>query len=222
MPEDTKPSKLKWILIAVNGFLVLGVIIVFVFATRPEDHHIARKLQTRGYMVIYNWEYDDTSNEISIWQRPTHVAGNDVNLSPEDSRLICQLPCLYALDFAQGDVSGLNLDNIGNCQRLRYFRFFSVTGFPKGEIQKLATCPVAHIALVGVGLTDSNLEAFIKFSDLENLALNDNVGITDAGLEHLEKIPNLKELNLSKTSVTKEGIEEFQEKRPDVTVHIVW
>jgi hypothetical protein len=93
-----------------------------------------------------------------------------------------------------------------------------VTQFPVDEIGKLAACPVRVILLPNVHLKDGDLEAFTKLTNLDLLILESNVGITDAGLEHLEKIASLRHLQLSKTSVTKEGVEEFQKKRPDVRV----
>jgi len=167
-------------------------------------------------MVLYNWR-DGT-----IWQHPTHVARNDYSVTLEDSRLIWQLPYLYGLDFMGGDMSGLSLDGIENCQELCYFRFVHVTQFPVNEIPKLAACPIKVLCIESkdTHLKDSDLEVFAKFSKLETLRLICiNSEITDAGLECFATIPSLKELCLSKTSVTQEGIDEFQKKRPDVKIY---
>ena len=212
MSEDSTPSKLKWILIAVNGILLLGAIFFVLFVIRPSDHFVAKKLEARGYEVSYDW----CGN--TIWQHPTSVVGKDMNMTPEDCRLICQLPRLEALHFRRGGMSGLNLDDIGHCQELSFISFADITSFPGYEIRKLAVCPIEYLILDSVGLTDTDLEALMIFSQLYYLNLRGNTGITDAGLEHLVKMPSLDRLELTKTSVTKEGVEEFQKKRPDVMV----
>jgi hypothetical protein len=93
-----------------------------------------------------------------------------------------------------------------------------VTQFPVNEIRKLEACLIELLGLVDAHLNDSDLEDFAKWAEFSQLTLNDNTGITDVGLEHLEKIVSLNFLDLVRTSVTKEGIEEFQKKRPDVAV----
>ena len=68
------------------------------------------------------------------------------------------------------------------------------------------------------GLNDSDLENLVESTTLEYIDLSDNVGITDASFVHFEKITSLKYVKLTGTSVTKEGIEEFRKKRPDVNI----
>jgi len=215
--ESTSPT-LKWILIAIIGLMVLGAVLFVLYATYPaEDYHVARKLQARGFDIVYN-VHDDSW----IWQRPTHVSGSDQSITTDDSRLIFQLPRLYALLFLRCDASGLNLEGIENCQELTHFTFHSVTRFPVSELSKLTATPVNYVSVQSrnVHLNDSDLEEFAKFTHLETIYLEfNNTGVTDACLEYFEKIPTLKELGLPKSSITQEGVEEFQKKRPDVKVY---
>ena len=216
MPEKSNRPALKWLLISSLGIILLGTTPWVWFSILPDDFHVARELRTRGFDIIYNW-HDDT-----IWQHPTHVSGSDKDITPEDCRLICQLPRLFALHFLRGDMSGLNLDEIGNCQELFWFRFHDVTQFPVSELRKLTASPVRIISLESrVHVTDFDLEAFAKFTNLEQLFLETyNAGVTDASLEYFEKIPSLKTLHLPNTSITEKGVEEFRKKRPDVEIYL--
>jgi hypothetical protein len=214
MSNETTSPVLKWILIAIVGLTIPCAVFLVLYATYPVDEsRVARELQARGFGVIYEWQDNG-----SIWRHPANVYGMDQSITPDDCRLICQLPHLRNLDFVRCDMSGLNLDEIGNCQKLSSFCCIDVTQFPVDEIGKLAACPVRIILLPSVHLKDGDLEAFTKLTDLDLLFLEGNIGITDAGLDHFEKIASLRHLKLSKTSVTNEGIGEFQKKRPDVRV----
>jgi len=217
MSQTSTNPTLKWILIVIAVVTALGAVFVVLYVTYPDDCRAARKLQKRGFKIEYNW-YDDNK----IWQRPTTVRGEDQSITLDDSRLICQLPHLYELVFWHCDASGLNLDEIGNCQELTWLRFRSLTRFPVNELQKLTTCPVKFVTveLRDVPLKDSDLEVFAKFTHLTSLVLIfNNEGVTDACLEYFEKIPTLKDLQFQGSSITHEGVEEFKKKRPDVEVH---
>jgi len=87
------------------------------------------------------------------------------------------------------------------------------------EIGKLAACSLISISLANAGLMDSDLEKIAGLTQLELVWVENNVGITDAGFEHFEKIASLRILDITGTSVTKEGVEKFQKKHPDVKVH---
>jgi hypothetical protein len=154
-----------------------------------------------------------------LWGQPISVHCKNLILTPENCRLICQLRGLQGLLFYRSDISGLDWDEIGHCRILDSLSFDDITGFPINEIQKLAACPIVFLALFNVQLKDSDLENIMGLKQLAFLELYMNVGITDASFEYLEKIASLKYLNLSKTSVTEEGIKEFQKKRPDVRVY---
>lgn len=217
--------------------ILLGTIPFVWVAILPDDFPVALQLQSRGFGVIYNWQND------TVWKHPTHVYANDESITADDCRLICRLPRLYALQFMRGDMSNLNLDEIGNCPELLFFQFRKVDRFPSCEIRKLAACPklvslqisstvfkitrddieplsacpLVQVNLESAGLSDVDMDVFTGFAKLVQLGLEGNIGITDAAFEHFAKIPSLKRLVLQKTSVTKEGVEEFQKKRPDVT-----
>jgi hypothetical protein len=210
--QSTSPL-LKWIY-AIFGIMILGAVALVLYATYPtEDYRVARELESRGFDVHY------TRQDSPVWPYPAYVSAQDQNITQDDFRLICQLLRLQSLSFARCDMSGLNLDGIGNCQELDSFQLGDVTGFQTSEIPKLTACPVFHAKFSSIGLNDSDLEHFAGFTQLEYLLLHDNAGITDAGLEHLEKIPSLLNLCLWKNiGITQEGVEEFKKKRPDVFV----
>jgi hypothetical protein len=211
MSSETSSPVVKWILIVLSGISVLCIAFFIVLMTRPVDEYrVADELQARGFHVEYERH--------EIWQRPFQVWGDGLSITEDDSRLICQLPHLQALAFQCCDLSGLNLDDIGNCQGLWCFHCEDVTLFPADEIRKLAACPINTFHYTKSPLNDSDLKDFAKWAKGVFLDLNDNAGITDAGLEHLEKIASLQYLGLVRTSVTREGVEEFRRKRPDVTV----
>jgi hypothetical protein len=125
---------------------------------------------------------------------------------------------LEALLFFHCDLSELNLDDIGNCQKLHTIDCGGSTKLSGDEIRKLAVCPVEWFCLRNAHWNDSDLEGFTKLTKVYYLDLRDNTGITDAGFEYLEKIASLRGLRLTGTSVTREGVEEFQKKYPDVKV----
>ena len=213
MSQVSTSPVLKRILIAVAGVTILGAVLLYLLATYPAGEcRVAQELQARGFIV----EYD--RQDRTIWQRPDYVEGDGLTITPDDCRLIFQLPYLKWLLFWGCDMSGLNLDEIGNCPNLMQFSCRDVTQFPVDEIRKLAASSVSCITLSNADLKDSDLEHFAGLTNYTSLYLEGNAGITDAGLEHLEKIPALGELHLSKTSVTEEGVEEFRKKRTDVEV----
>jgi hypothetical protein len=211
--ESTSPV-LKWFLIAVIAISICALgAFVLLMVYPAKEHRIARELQKRGFYV----EYERQGN--NLWRYPFRVDGENLSITQDDIRLICQLPHLRMLMFQDGDLSGLKLDDIVNCQELTNFYCISVTPFPNDEIRKLAACPIHSFVFSKVNWNDSDLEDFAKWATtVDNLTMMVNAGITDAGLIHLEKIASLRGLDLSGTSVTQEGIDEFQKKRPDVTV----
>ena len=190
---------------------------LFLLATYPADEYrVAKELQAQGFDVGNTKHHDDM-----IWLRPAFIWGNDQSITSDGSRFICQLPRLCQLLFLRCDASGLNLDEIGNCQRLHYFEFKDGTRFPVSELKKLTACPIVSMLVESkdVDLKDSDLEEFSKFTHLGRLILDfNNVGVTDSCLEYFEKIPTLKQLRLPGSSITPEGAEEFKKKRPDVLV----
>ena len=214
--KESNKSLFKWVLI---GVIILSVV-VLLYATFPNDIRAARQLQSRGFEVIYDGQYDTIWQHPAsfFWGHPSIVRVDDQNITPDDSRFICQLRGLQGLLFYRSDISGLDWDEIGHCRILDSLSFDDITGFPINEIQKLTACPIVFLALFNVQLKDSDLENIMGLKQLESLWLNSNIGITDASFEYLEKIATLKYLHISKTSVTEEGIKEFQKKRPDVKV----
>ena len=196
----------KWLVISTLGISLPGIILLFWHVTLPDDFHVGRKLQARGFDVYYD----------TLLRHPTGVSGA---FTPEDFRLICQLPRLDHVCFGS-DMSDLNLDGIENCRNLSEVSFIGVTNFSANEIRKLAACPIKSIWLSScVDLKDSDLEVFRELTQLETLDLYNNPGITDACLEYLEKIPSLEWVAHNVTSITPESSEEFRKKRPDVTFH---
>ena len=213
MSNETTNPVVKWILI---GVIVVSVCVVGAFVllgTYPAgEYRVAKELEKRGFVV----EYERQSN--NIWKYPVIVIGENLSITEDDSRLLCQLSHIQILNFLRCDLSGWNLDEIRNCRELRYIYSNTATHFPIDEIGTLAACPMTWIGINNDCLNDANLTEFAKFTNLEYLDLEKNAGITDAGIEHLEKIASLRLVRLKGTSVTKEGIEEFQKKRPDVRV----
>ena len=120
--------------------------------------------------------------------------------------------------FYRSDISGLDWDEIGHCRILDSLSFDDITGFPINEIQKLTACPIVFLALFNVQLKDSDLENLMGLKQLGYLGLRQNIGITDVSFEYLEQMTSLELLDVRDTSVTEEGINEFQKKRPDVKV----
>jgi len=210
--ESTNPV-LKWVLIAIIGVTIpCAIFVLYAMIYPPDDYRVVKELRARGFVVEYK------RHDGSIKQYLTHVYREGLVLTPDDCRLICQLPRLKVLGFAGSDLSGLDLDDIGNCSELGGLICIGVKQFPVAEIRKLTACPIRHMVMQGVHLKDSDLEYFAGLTQLVSLVLNNNAGITDASFEHLEKFASLKWLSISETSVTKEGVEEFQKKRPDVNV----
>ena len=213
MSNETTNPVVKWILI---GIIVVSVCVIGAFVllgTYPaEEYRVARELESRGFTVYFEWQGNN------IWKYPALVRGEDRSITEDDSRLIGQLTHLKRLEFRRSDLSGLNLDKIGNCRELEDFQCENVTPFPVDEIRKLAACPIIVSLIYNSCLNDSDLEVLAEWPTVRFLNLNANVEITDAGFEHLEKIASLTTLLLEGTSVTKEGVEEFKKKRPDVNV----
>jgi len=217
MSQTSPHPALKWILIVIAVVTALGAVFVALYATRPVDEYrAARELEKRGFGIGYIY-----TNDNWIWQRPFNVVGENQSITSDDCRLICQLPHLYALYFTGCNTSGLNLDEIGNYEDLQIFESSIATRFPVCELKKLTACPLWLIRVDSkdVDLNDSDLEEFVKFTNLQTLILIfNNIDVTDACLDTFEKIPTLKKLELPGSSITPEGVEEFQKKRPDVTV----
>jgi len=213
MSNETTNPVVKWILI---GVIVVSVCVVGAFVllgTYPAgEYRVAKELEKRGFVV----EYERQSN--NIWKYPVIVIGENLSITEDDSRLLCQLSHIQILNFLRCDLSGWNLDEIRNCRELKYIHSNHATHFPIDEIGKLAACPVTWLGINTDCLNDSNLVEFAKLTNLEYLYLEKNAGITDAGLDHLEKIASLQYLGLTGTSVTQEGVDEFKKKRPGVEV----
>ena len=133
MSQTSTNPALKWILIVIAVVTAIGAVAVFLLATYPAgEYRAARELEKRGFYISYNWYGDDR-----IWKHPLHVIGYDRMITSDDCRLICQLPRLLGLDFKRCDMSGLNLDDIGNCRELRAFAPTNSTRFPMSELKKL-------------------------------------------------------------------------------------
>ena len=126
---------------------------------------------------------------------------------------------LKLLCFQRSDISDLNWDEIGNCRALVSLFLHNLIGFPISEIQKLAACPIRNLELENTQLKDSDLENLMGLKQLGYLGLRRNIGITDVSFEYLEQMTSLDLLDVQDTSVTEEGIKEFNKKRPDVEVY---
>ncbi|MCL2348427.1 MAG: protein phosphatase 1 regulatory subunit 42 [Planctomycetaceae bacterium] len=214
MSNERTRLALKWVLIAVCTVSITALGAFVLLMTYPaKQYRAADELQARGFEIHYERQ------GFTGRQYPYVVIGEKLNITEDDCRLIGQLPHLQELLFQRCDLSGLNLDDIGNCRKLRIFHCNDVTQFPVDEIRKLTDCPIHAFGFTNAHWNDYNLEEFAKWTKLEKLYLGGNAGITDAGLGHLEKIVSLRELQLQETSVTKDGIKEFQRKRPDVKVY---
>jgi len=219
MSQTSTHPALKWILIVIAVVTVLCVAFIVLYGTYPADEYrVARELHSRGFIIGYDWRDDN-----KIWRRPIRVTGDSQVITSDDCRLFFQLPRLLFLNLVSCDMVDLNLDEIGNCRDLQFFYCNDVTRFPVSELKKLAACSIWHIYVDSndVDFNDSDLEEFVKFTHLKNLDLRfNNTGVTDTCLEYFEKIPTLKYLKLPGASITPEGVEEFQKKRPDVEIHL--
>ena len=218
MSQTSTHPALKWVLIVIVMMTALGAVAVVLLSAYPADEYrAARELEKRGFTAGYHW-FDDNK----IWQHHDEIGGDGLMITSDDCRLFCQLPYLEVLEFMRCDMSGLNLDEIGNCQKLQIIHCLDATRFPISELKKLTACPVEliHVESKDVDLNDSDLEEFVKFKNLEILRLEfNNTGVTDTCLEYFEKIPTLETLILPGSSITQEGVEEFKKKRPDVDVY---
>ena len=218
MSQTSTNPALKWILIVIAVMTAIGAVAVVLLAYYPAgEYRAAKELQARGF-IVEHVSPDDNWN----WKYSTYVLGDGQSITSDDSRFICQLSRLHHLEFVRCDMSGLNLDEIGNCRELDFLAVSGATQFPVSELKKLTACPIRAISVVSkdVPLNDSDLEEFTKFTNLVTISLKfNNAGITDACLEYFEKIPTLKYLILKESSLTQEGIEEFTKKRPDVEVY---
>ena len=119
MSEAPSNPTLKWTLIAVIGVMFLGAVLLVLLATYPVGEcRVARELESRGFKVWYSKRNGTVMQHPAnmIWQHPSNVVGADRSITPDDCRLICHLPRLQGLGFMRGDMSGLNLDKIGNCR----------------------------------------------------------------------------------------------------------
>ncbi len=155
------------ILIVIIAITFLGVIAFVLLATYPADRRVAAELRSRGFDVSYNWIRG------SLWKRSWAVIGSTQNITAEDCRLICQLPRLCSLDFVGCDMSGLNWDEINNCQDLRSLGLIDSTNFSVAELEKLAVCPINILFMESrtTKVNDSDLESFVKFKNLDSSCL---------------------------------------------------
>ena len=213
MSNETTNPVVKWILIGICVVSLCVVGALFLLGTYPVgEYRAAKELEKRGLGISY---YRFGNN---IWQYPVIVTGGGQSITEDDSQLMGQLPHLQSLYFYSSDLSGLNLDDIKNCQYFSSFYCDGVAPFPADEIRKLAAYSIHAFGFVNSCLNDSDMEDFAKWTTVDCLYLDRNAGITDAVFEHLEKIASLRLVRLTGTSVTKEGIEEFKKKRPGVEV----
>ncbi|MCL2119397.1 MAG: hypothetical protein FWH27_13325 [Planctomycetaceae bacterium] len=189
MSEVPTNPMLKRILIAIAGVTILGAVLLYLLATYPAgEYRVADELRARKFGIYYDRQ------DYHIWKHLVAVGGRDRSITEDDCRLLCQLPHLQSLGFERCDFSESN------------------------EIRKLAACPIRFFAFVNASLNDSDLADFAKWTKLERLHIYGNAGITDAVFEYLEKIASLRDLCIAGTSVTQDGVREFQKKRPDVKV----
>lgn len=200
MSKETTSPALKWILTATIGIIIFGAVLFFLLATYPaEDIRVAQELEARGFHVTY------ARQGYLGWEVPNFITGRNQKITSDDCRLICQLSRLRYIYLFDCDITELNLDDIGNCRKLEKFWFSAETQtrLPMSEIQKLSACPTLEAIYLRCNRDE-------EFSEDKSM---------DVFLEYFEKSPKLRVLQLPASCVTKEGVEEFKNKCPDIRFH---
>ena len=213
----------------------------------PLENRVAIKLRLQGFKIIHNprgvtWR----------WYCPTHFGNYQFRQYPEVTDEVLaelqKMPHLFSVSFGDTDLSQINLElltkvpalehfqvlnntdpawspkdinKLSGCLRLRNIMLMKVPLTNK-EIEPLKACPITHLSFISAGLTDADSAVFTLFPTLETLQLRDNPGITDSSLAIFETISSLRYLSVQGTGVTQEGVEAFQNKRPDVKLRTDW
>lgn len=224
--------KIKKYLITVCIFFFL---ILILYCSLPYENRIALKLQLKGYTFIYNsygkWRlypthflsYKNTiKNDIlmSLKAMPhlCCVTIKDGTLEKLDFEIFTKLSNLSHLDIH--DCSGLtsqDIQKLSGCQKLTSL---SINGFKlySDDLVLLRSCPLKQLILISDDLTDNELEVISSFSHVNWLILSDNPHISDTGLFHVVSMQNLATIDVSRTGVTRNGIDRFRVMRPDIKI----
>jgi hypothetical protein len=124
----------------------------------------------------------------------------------EDERILLALDCyepIYKLD-AEGHVTHLRMSG-------RHLPFAVMT-----EIGKLTQLQVFHCDWTTA--TDEGVAQLTNLKNLRSFGLG-GTAITDKSLLHLEKLPSLRWVWVPAAKVSKEGLANLKEARPDMNVY---
>ena len=91
-------------------------------------------------------------------------------------------------------LSSDNVRQLSHLQSLRKLHFRSVTMWPHGLTGLRPLAKMTSFEIYSTALTDKDLEAISRQTQLEKLTFYDCAGMTDEGLLHLRSLKNLKEL----------------------------
>ena len=91
-------------------------------------------------------------------------------------------------------LSSDNVQQLNQLHSLRKLHFRSVTMWPHGLAGLRPLAKMTSFEIYSTPLTDKDLEAISRQTQLEKLAFYDCAGMTDEGLLHLRSLKNLKEL----------------------------
>ena len=119
---------------------------------------------------------------------------------------------LVAAQVAHLHLDGCPITDAGLAQlRPLKLESLSLGGCPisDAELAQLRPLELAHLYLDGCPVTDAGL-AHLRPLKLEGLGLR-GCPVTDAGLQQLDNMPTLLFLNVTRTKVTKAGLDKFQE-----------
>lgn len=106
--------------------------------------------------------------------------------------------------------------HLGYLQSLRDLTFHSVTLAPDGLNTLRPLANLKQVSIYYVNLSDNDLNALAKQTQLESLTIQGCPDITDAGLAQLKTLINLKELSIGTCQrVTKEGVASLAGELPD-------
>jgi Leucine-rich repeat (LRR) protein len=154
-------------------------------------------------------------------------------------------PELEWLILDQASIDDRTLQSLENCRRLRWLDVARTNVTDRGlqyleRLDALRVLKVSDTAITNAGLEhigrlvgltelhlngtridDQGVASLSRLTDLERLSLH-GIGITDAALRQLASFPNLKYLDVSSTSISDAAIEEFQRKRPSLTLSYAW